>query len=157
MKRERKLQISILRRIEEDENAAVKFEEPSQNQFGYNERSTPDWSDEESYNINLMIRDGFLRMSELSDSPHLGGLPDDPYAETYLHLTTAGHDWLENSNLIVAGYRNIRTNLATLVASVLTALAIAYGLNIFGPDAGSMIGADDSVKNDEHLADAQQS
>ncbi|NOX73735.1 MAG: hypothetical protein GXP03_08990 [Alphaproteobacteria bacterium] len=101
---------------------------------GFEEIVSPDWSDEESYNIELMLEQGLLLKSEETDFPWLGGAaPDDPYKEAYIRPTTLGHIFFENSGWWKYIVRNLCKNIPTIIASAIAAILIAWVVKIFGP------------------------
>ena len=122
-----------MRKIESADSASILFEQFSKNWGGYDDATTPDWSNEEAYNISLLIKDGFLLLSRVNDAPWLGPAPDDAYAETYISLTTAGHDWLERQNWFGRAIKNISSNVASIIAAVTLALITQWVLQLFGP------------------------
>ncbi|WP_126974824.1 hypothetical protein [Frigidibacter oleivorans] len=132
MKRDKTLQLSILRQIEADSNPMTRFERFSRNYGGYDDTNTPDWSDEQAYNIRLLIRDGYLRSDRVSDAPWLGtgSNDEDPYAETYIGLTSAGHDLLDESSVLLRAWNNVKRNWATvfvgLIISILTSVLVGW-------------------------------
>ncbi len=128
MKRDQKLQLKILRKIEDSESAYVLFTQFSENVGGYEDETAPDWSAEEAYNIRLLLRDGLLASSKVTDAPSLGLATDDVFAETYVTLTSHGHDFLEAPNWWQRAYRNVAGNFATLIAAVLLAVITQYVL-----------------------------
>ncbi|WP_373355160.1 hypothetical protein [Pseudoroseicyclus sp. CXY001] len=133
MKRDKNLQIEILKKLEASEDQSLRFEVYAKNFGGYDDAETPDWSREEAYNARLLIRDGFVRTEKVTDAPWFGPGPEDTYAETYAFLTSAGHDRIENANWLKAAWSNIWSNIPTFLASVITALIIAWAVKIFGP------------------------
>ena len=128
MKRSRKIQLNVLKKLEVATDASLRFEQFAKNYGGYEDATTPDWSVEQAYNIRLMIRDGLVRLAKVDDAPWFGPAPDDPYAETYISLTSAGHDRLEASNWLIAAYRNVKSNMATVAAAVVLAVASQWAL-----------------------------
>ncbi len=110
----------------------TKFESFSRNWGGFEDATTPDWDSNQAYNIRLLIRDGYLRSDKVSDAPWLGNGNDDafPYAETYIGLTSAGHDLLDERTVWLRAWNNVKRNWATvlvgLILSILTSLLVGW-------------------------------
>jgi len=109
------------------------FEKFFRNYGGDEESNAPDWTYDECYNINLMIMDGLVRSEKVIDAPWLQGpAPDDSFAETYISITTAGHNYIEASNWIFRAWKNIQSNIPTIIASVGTAILLSWAIYYFG-------------------------
>lgn len=142
MRRDKSLQKKIVRRIEAYEHPCFPFEHFSRNEHGYNYDHTPDWSDEEAYNIRLMIASGLLSKEVVTDGPWLDSPrePDGLHAQSYLHLTSHGHDFAEEPNFITKEFRKLISNALSIVVAVVTSLAIAWAMNFLGPsDKGDIV------------------
>jgi len=129
VRRDRELQLKILRRVEAHEYPFLLFTQILDKPAGFEDEVAPGWSDEESYNIRLMLRDGLLALDKVTDAPWFGSTPDDVYAETYVTLTSHGHDFLEAPSWWTRAYKNVATNIATLITAVLSAVLIQLVLN----------------------------
>ncbi|MEX5727754.1 hypothetical protein Ga0609869_001107 [Rhodovulum iodosum] len=119
--------LDILKKIEADEYY-LKFEEYSTHPVGgCEEVTTPDWTDEESYEIKQLVRRGYLEISATKgDEPWLGGAPDAPYKETYVFLTPAGHDFLQSRKPVFRALNFAKTGVGALLLSVLFPALVAW-------------------------------
>ncbi|MGV6839803.1 MAG: hypothetical protein ACWA40_06385 [Planktomarina sp.] len=118
------------------------FEHFSRNVHGYNYKHTPDWTDEETYNIHLMLADGVLTKEIVKDEPWLDSIsePDGLHAQSFLHLTSHGHDFAEAPSFITKEFRKLISNALSIVVAVVTSLAIAWAMNFLGPsDKGDIV------------------
>ncbi len=133
MKRNKHLQKKILQRVVKHETRCVPFENYWRDDGGYEDIQTPDWSDDEAYNIRLLIGAGQLTNERVTDAPWLGDGHSDPYAASYIELTDFGHIWLENQVTWRKIISNIASNVPTIVTSILISLAGAWTLYFWGP------------------------
>jgi len=132
VKRDRKLQFQILRKIEAHESPFILFTQFSENSVGMEQETLEGWTEEEAYNIRLMLRDGLCVSDKVTDAPWFGPAPDDAYAEIYIALTSRGHDLLDAPNWWQRAYKNVVGNLASIFVAVFTAILIQYAAsNIF--------------------------
>ncbi|MBI1220582.1 MAG: hypothetical protein GC186_18780 [Rhodobacteraceae bacterium] len=134
MKRDKRLQLAVSRKLEAADTQALLFEEFYENpNSGCEEIRVENWTKEERYNIALMVRDGTLRVERVTDAPWRD-LPEPgaTYAETYIYLTSAGHDALEASNWFQSALKNVITNIPTIGVSLFLVLAGAWLKSLFG-------------------------
>ena len=132
MKRDKCLQRSILKRIEDAQSPYVLFTQFTDNAIGDEQEDVSGWSEEEAYNIRLLLKEGLLALDKITDAPWFGPAPDDVYAETYVTLTPQGHDVLDAPNWWMRAYKNVVANLATLVTTLILAIATQFVLRFFG-------------------------
>ena len=137
-KEDRQLQLRILKRLESHEYEEFLFEQFAEHEDGFEIGSSPEWSVEEAYNIRLMLDRGELVMTDSKgDEPWLGDpVPCSPYRETYVRLSADGH--LKLADAGVRGWfrrqgAGTAQNIMTIIISVVSAVAIAWALNQFGP------------------------
>ncbi|WP_156790701.1 hypothetical protein [Rhodobacter ferrooxidans] len=130
--------MSILRKVEEADND-VKFQEFSVHSVGgFEVIEIPGWTREEGYEIEQLLQRGFLAKSETNgDEPWLNEPgPDSIHKVTYVSLTPAGHDFLENSNWLRYGWLNIKRNWPTVIVglglSILTAVSVSWAQFYWG-------------------------
>lgn len=137
MKSESARRFAILEKIEAAENAAL-FEQFYIHPVGGFEQSiTESWTSEDVYEVEQLIRRGFVeKLYTKGDEPWLDGAgPDAIRRETYLILTPAGHDFLEEArkNWWRKQTRALANNVLTVGVSVLTSLFAAWAVSLFGP------------------------
>jgi hypothetical protein len=133
----KKRRLEILRRVEAAD-ANLLFQEFSEHEIGgFEEEQTSEWTREEAYEIQQLVRRGFLEISETKgDEPWLNEAgPNSVYKETYLFLTPAGHDFLEDQakGWWKKQFIALSQNVVTIGLSALTALVIAWLLDMLGP------------------------
>ena len=137
MKENLKLQKELLVRLEAAPYGLL-FEEFFENPHGgFEESRTPEWSDEETYNLRLLVEKGLVRLQKTKgDEPWLFvGAPGDTYAETYAQLTAAGHGYIAKHGFRGWLSRQIKAlwnNVLTILVTVLSTLAGAWALNLLG-------------------------
>ena len=114
------------------------FESFREHEQGFETWETPEWSDDEEYNIRLMLdRGDLVLLHSKGDEPWLGDpLPGSPYRETYVRLSASGH--IRLSQIGILGWfrkqaAGTAQNIITIIISVISALLIAWALNWMGP------------------------
>ena len=139
MQENRKLQEAILRRLE-SEDYPVLFKSFSVHEVGgFEIDDTPRWSDEERYNLELLIERGMvLENRTKGDEPWLGEpFPDSPYAETYVRPSAKGHDYLSSLGLrgwLLVQFTALKSNVVTILVAVVGSLLTVWALDLFGPN-----------------------
>ena len=126
VKRDFAIQKNVLAKIERHDLALIEYQSFWHDVGGDEETRNIDWSNEEAYNIDLLVADGKLSIERVTQAAWLGDGDSDPYAMTYLKLNTSGHDLLDSPSWWQRAYRNVITNFATLFVAVLSAVIIQY-------------------------------
>lgn len=128
--------INILRRVEAADSY-LKFEEYSEHEIGgFEQTRTPDWEAEEAYEIMQLVRRGLLEISETKgDEPWLMEAGPEPvYKETYVFLTPAGHDFLEELTKTwwAKQIKALSQNIVSIFIAVIIALAVSWASYFLG-------------------------
>ena len=117
MKRDKRIRMGVLKRIEAHEYPQLAFQESYVDADGNDCVSTSGWTDEETYNIKLLIKDGLVAREWLSNAPWLEG----GQSVSYVSLTSAGHDYLDSRNWFLRATRKLKSNVPTAVGSAFVA------------------------------------
>lgn len=99
LKKDRLTQIKILRRLEAEDYPELYQEYVDRKRHGFVEALTPDWTEVEAYQIELMLEDKLLvRDEEPADSPFLNEPSDAPVIRrSYIRPSSIGHDFAKDS------------------------------------------------------------
>ncbi|WP_139194230.1 hypothetical protein [Roseovarius nanhaiticus] len=127
-----KLQEKILQRIEDHKYEWISFQTFWRGSHGFTIEETPDWTDNEAFNIRILIEDGLLQIEDDKDGPWLGDGFADPYAANHIRITGDGHRWLESRSWFRRIGLNIASNVPTIFVSVVIALISAGLLKLLG-------------------------
>ncbi|KAB2880570.1 MAG: hypothetical protein F9K34_16750 [Albidovulum sp.] len=130
MNYDKKAWISILQRLELEDFPELFRESRFNSQHGFEDEFTPNWTDHEAYQIDLMLGEGLLAQSETKgDEPWLGEQPDPIVKQTFVRPSLAGHNFLIEQTLkakLLRPLRKIGSGLAMtsgqILVSVVTAL-----------------------------------
>jgi hypothetical protein len=120
-----------LKKLERSPDSYQLYETFDHDAGGFERRRCPEWAEEEIYHIEQMIEEELLKRNEVRDAPHLGW-EDDLFAESYIRPTAAGHRFVVENAVPQKWLRNVLHNLPTVITSVISALVVAYALQIFG-------------------------
>ena len=127
MKRDRSIRKTILKRLDESEYRLVFRKYKTHELGGFEVYDHPEWTDEEAYNIDLMIEEGLVVQDfTKGDEPWLDSYEGGVYKESYVRLSSLGHDARDRINWIYAFYINVRENIPVVITSVVSGLALAY-------------------------------
>lgn len=128
--------VDILKKVEASDYP-LKFEEYSEHEIGgFEQTKTPGWSQEQAYEIGQLVRRGLVEISTTKgDEPWLMEAGPEPvYKETYVFLTPAGHDFLEELEKTwwAKQRKALGQNVLTIFIAVFIALCSAWVLKITG-------------------------
>jgi hypothetical protein len=135
------IQLRVLRKAEAAENYLLYKQFYTHGIGGYEECETPDWSNDDAYNIALLIEKGFLAESKTKgDEPWLGGPePEAVHTEIYVRLTPNGHEFVRESSgfgrlrkWIGLTFRGLAMTSGQIFVSVVTAAATVFVLKYLG-------------------------